>query len=90
MKNLFVRSGLISFVILLLVFIFPILVSAEKYTDSKGNVYEYMIKNGDVYITGFSGSDDIEIPARIDGFVVTQIGEMAFYKWFCHFRGKFI
>lgn len=52
-------------------------VHAETYGD-----YEYSLNNNEITITGYTGSSmSIDIPANINGYPVTKIGERAFsYK----------
>jgi len=43
--------------------------------------YRYEVRDGGVYITGYSGDDyDVRVPAEIDGMPVLAIGQNAFYS----------
>ncbi len=61
-----------------------LLICATALADTKtSGLYTYEIKgNGTVRITGFdwktNGNNDIYVPRMIDGYTVTEIGEMAF------------
>ncbi len=42
--------------------------------------YDYTVENGEVCINGYYGTDtDVVIPAELEGYPVTSIGEYAFY-----------
>ena len=56
--------------------------TVETRSDSTG-IYEYvLLEDGSAEITGYSGDAEVlEIPAELDGYSVTSIGERAFF--FC-------
>lgn len=51
---------------------------AAAYTDTNGNVFSYTISNSMVYIKGYTGTNDVVIPAEINGYPVTNIAKEAF------------
>ncbi|MBQ5851246.1 MAG: leucine-rich repeat domain-containing protein, partial [Lachnospiraceae bacterium] len=71
--NLFSAFVLISIIICLFEF------SASAYTS---DIYSYEVVGGCAVITGVdeNASGDVEIPAYIDGYKVTTIGERAFFE----------
>ncbi len=66
--------------VMLLISFAGVPVCAESLTSAVGYVYE-IDAGGNAVITGYEGSEtDLVIPAVIDGYPVTAIGERAFYK----------
>ena len=53
---------------------------AKPTSELSGDFYYYVLDEDTAEITGYDGGDeDLEVPATIDGYTVTSIGEDAFY-----------
>ena len=63
---------------LLIVFIVSIMTLFTSVDAIGTNDFKYTIENGEVTIIGFSGSGDVIIPSKINGYPVTKIKDQSF------------
>ena len=73
MKRIKVIIGVIAVIVLGFI-VFPVIVETKAAEDASGYSYDIQ-EDGTARVTGYKGSEtEIEIPSRIDGYLVTCIG----------------